>query len=218
MKVINIIVVIDLNRRDISTDFTHKSTIMPSKAATSFVNFFISLDGYGEPVSVSYKGSSTYQTHLGALFTVAMRGFMLVFTVMGTLELLDFQNPTVSQYTVYDDRIDSPEVNLGEALGDLFFGFVDNKSNSFVLDRKVATIKMQAVRIDWSKGPSALSDLDVVEELDQVSVSQATYPFLYESGGAVTKFNTDGLFAIKTPNAVTLKNDYMAEESLFLRF
>lgn len=67
-----------------------------SKAAKSFLNYFVSLDNYGEPVSVSYKGRSTYQTHLGALLTVAMRGFMMLFTAMGVLELFQFKNPAVS--------------------------------------------------------------------------------------------------------------------------
>ena len=81
----------------------------------AFLDWFVSLDGYGEPVSVSYKGDSAYKTPVGALLTLAMRGFMLFFTTLGVLELLGYQNPQINQFRVFNKRSDGSELNLGEA-------------------------------------------------------------------------------------------------------
>ena len=59
----------------------------------SFLKWFTSFDAYGEPVSVSYKGDTTYKTQIGAFLTFSMRSFMLIFTLMGVFELLDYKNP-----------------------------------------------------------------------------------------------------------------------------
>ena len=58
-----------------------------------FLKWLTSFDAYGEPVSVSYKGDTTYKTPVGALLTFSMRSFILIFTLMGALELFDYKNP-----------------------------------------------------------------------------------------------------------------------------
>ena len=59
----------------------------------SFLKCFTSFDAYGEPVSVSYKGDTTYKTQVGAFLTFSMRSFILIFALMGALELFDYKNP-----------------------------------------------------------------------------------------------------------------------------
>ena len=59
----------------------------------SFLHWFKALDAYGEPISVTYKGETTYKTWVGALLTLSMRSFMLVFALFGVLELLNYKNP-----------------------------------------------------------------------------------------------------------------------------
>ena len=59
----------------------------------SFQNWFKSFDGYGEPITVTYKGETTYKTLGGALLTIAMRSFMLLFTVFGVLGLFSYDRP-----------------------------------------------------------------------------------------------------------------------------
>ena len=46
----------------------------------SFREMFVSLDTFGTPVSLNYKGESSYKTILGALITIALKIFMLVYT------------------------------------------------------------------------------------------------------------------------------------------
>ena len=90
-----------------------------------FVNYFVSYDAYGEPVQLSYRGDSTYKTPLGACLTLAMQGFMLIFIVTGVIALVNYEGPQITQYTIYDNRTDGREINLGEASGDLLIGFYD---------------------------------------------------------------------------------------------
>ena len=59
----------------------------------SFLNWFSTLDAYGEPISVSYKGDTTYKTPVGAILTLSMRSFMIFFTLTGVFELLNYKNP-----------------------------------------------------------------------------------------------------------------------------
>ena len=58
-----------------------------------FLKWLTSFDAYGEPVSVSYKGDTTYKTQVGAFLTFSMRSFILIFALMGALELFDYKNP-----------------------------------------------------------------------------------------------------------------------------
>jgi len=82
-------------------------------------------------VQVSYKGDSTYKTFLGASMTLAMQVFMLFFIVTGTINLMDYKNPQITQYQIYDSRSDGREVNLGKSHGDLFFGFFNEITRSY---------------------------------------------------------------------------------------
>ena len=47
-------------------------------SGSKFVRFFVGLDTFGRPLSVNYKGSDTYQTKLGAVFTVVSYALMAV--------------------------------------------------------------------------------------------------------------------------------------------
>ena len=58
----------------------------------SFQNYFKSYDGYGEPIQVSYKGSPTYQTGIGAILTLSLQAFMLAYLVTESLALLNFKS------------------------------------------------------------------------------------------------------------------------------
>ena len=38
----------------------------------NFIQYLVSFDAFGEPITLNYKGSSTYKTGVGAFFTVVM--------------------------------------------------------------------------------------------------------------------------------------------------
>ena len=114
-------------------------------------DWLLSLDAFGEPVSVNYNGSTTYKTHIGSLLTLGMRGFMLIFTLTGVLALLDYKNPQINQYRIYDERVDGREVNMGQAQGFLMFGLFNTLTNSFfVNDPKIVEMKAFEISIDWN--------------------------------------------------------------------
>ena len=56
----------------------------------SFSKYLKSYDGYGEPVQVSYKGSPTYQTGIGAILTLGLQAFMLAYLITESLALINF--------------------------------------------------------------------------------------------------------------------------------
>ena len=84
-------------------------------------NHIVSLDSFGEPISVNYKGDTSYKTCLGALATIALKTFLLIFASVKLLELAEYKNPEISQYVTYEPRIDGEEVNFGEGFGSLVF-------------------------------------------------------------------------------------------------
>ena len=55
--------------------------------------FVTSLDAFGEPISINYKGDSTYKTCLGALFTIGLKLFVLVFALTQLVALFQFRDP-----------------------------------------------------------------------------------------------------------------------------
>ena len=172
-----------------------------------FVNWFKAFDGYGEPVSVTYKGDTTYKTPGGALLTLAMRSFMLLFSVFGIFELFSYKNPQVNQFRIYDERTDGTELNYGDSQANLIFGFFNPATNIFeVPEPSIASIKFQVVQIDWA-GQNPF-DLTVVKDLELVSILPETHPDIFAHENALNNYNTTGLYGIKNPAEVSLINTY----------
>ena len=53
-----------------------------------FTNFLVSLDAFGEPVTLNYKGSSTFKTGVGAFFTIGLKAFILSFGLLSLIGVL----------------------------------------------------------------------------------------------------------------------------------
>ena len=45
----------------------------------SLKSWLISFDSFGEPVSLNYKGDTTYKTAVGALLSISIKAFLLFF-------------------------------------------------------------------------------------------------------------------------------------------
>ena len=41
-----------------------------------FFKYLISLDAFGEPVTLNYRGESSFKTGVGAFFTIVLRAFI----------------------------------------------------------------------------------------------------------------------------------------------
>ena len=70
-----------------------------------FVN---SVDIYGEPVQLNYRGQSTYKTKIGSLATLATVGLMLAFTYSKAVQLITRSNPSITQTKATLDLINDP--------------------------------------------------------------------------------------------------------------
>ena len=60
-------------------------------------NFFVSFDAFGEPISVNYKGETSHKTAVGALFTMAIKSFLLIFALQQILTLLNYDDAAITQ-------------------------------------------------------------------------------------------------------------------------
>ena len=67
--------------------------------------FLKSQDAFGEAVTLNYDGESTYKTGLGALMTIAINTFLLVFAATQTLALFGFKDPVISQVSIVNEYI-----------------------------------------------------------------------------------------------------------------
>ena len=63
----------------------------------NFFSYLKSYDAFGEPIGLNYDGESTYKTLLGALVTIAIKAFLLIFATTQTIALFQYQDPTISQ-------------------------------------------------------------------------------------------------------------------------
>ena len=45
----------------------------------NLVQYLVSFDAFGEPITLNYKGSSTYKTGVGAFFTIGLRLFIIMY-------------------------------------------------------------------------------------------------------------------------------------------
>ena len=54
----------------------------------SLTKYLTSLDAFGEPVTLNYRGESSFKTGIGAFFTIILRAFILsygLFMLIGVL-------------------------------------------------------------------------------------------------------------------------------------
>ena len=82
---------------------------------------FTSLDGFGEPITVNYKGKSTYQTVPGAILSLI--SFMIVISY-GAVQLADMvgmNNPSINVFDNNMDADDMREFKFDENRMEMFF-------------------------------------------------------------------------------------------------
>ena len=88
----------------------------------SFGKFLKRQDTFGQPVTLNYRGMDQYKTCWGALLTLLHKSFIFVVAVISILDLLDYRDPNVTQYNIYDKRSDGTEINFGENNGKFLLG------------------------------------------------------------------------------------------------
>ena len=58
-----------------------------------FKNFVKSFDAFGEPVTLNYNGDSVYRTMIGALFSILIKSFLLIYSVQQLIQLINYDEP-----------------------------------------------------------------------------------------------------------------------------
>ena len=64
---------------------------------SSFTNFLLNRDVFGQPISVMYKGNDTYRTKMGVLWTFFITVLVIVNTVSLVEGFMDGSRQTESQ-------------------------------------------------------------------------------------------------------------------------
>lgn len=62
----------------------------------SVKEFVTSFDVFGEPITINYKGDATFKTCLGAVATIGLKVFVLVFAATQLLALTQFKDPEIT--------------------------------------------------------------------------------------------------------------------------
>jgi len=64
---------------------------------SSIIRFLVSFDGFGKAVGVNYKGEGTYKTGLGAFVTIGLRSFIMTYTLLALVDLMQYKDPQITQ-------------------------------------------------------------------------------------------------------------------------
>ena len=62
----------------------------------NFKNFVKSFDSFGEPVALNYNGDSVFRTMIGALFSILIKVFLLIYSVQQIIQLINYEDPQVT--------------------------------------------------------------------------------------------------------------------------
>ena len=59
------------------------------------INFLTSFDVFGEPVSLNYKGDTSFKTFIGAIFSIIIKSFLMIYAGQQLLILFSYGDPTI---------------------------------------------------------------------------------------------------------------------------
>ena len=62
----------------------------------SFKNFVRSFDSFGEKVTLNYNGDAAFRTMIGALFSILIKVFLLIYSVQQIIQLINYEDPQVT--------------------------------------------------------------------------------------------------------------------------
>ena len=86
---------------------------------------------------------------LGTILTFVRNFLVTLFAAQGFVSLITYDNPQITQYTIYESRNDGKELNLGENHGEFLFGFFNYLEGGFVaVDPTICTFKLQNASLD----------------------------------------------------------------------
>ena len=140
-----------------------------------------STDTFGQPVTMLYKGESSYHTPLGAFFTLIIRSIMLIYSIQKLTGLVNYEDPKILKYHVRHTRTTGDEINLGEAKARLAFAFYDDQKRTTVkVDPRFASISVSIAK--WQL-PEQFNIIET--EVEMVKISQERFPEFFAGSMAL---------------------------------
>ena len=104
------------------------------------INFLTSFDVFGEPISLNYKGDTSFKTIIGAIFSIMIKVFLMIYAGQQLLKLISYEEPKIQivsqlefitfnnvQFTKPTPRPVDEEVNLGKNFGHIAFALFNDK-------------------------------------------------------------------------------------------
>ena len=95
--------------------------------------------------------------------------FILIVSIVGTVELFSFKDPSITQYRIFDWRNDGTELNLGENHASFFFALQDKNIKMIKIDPRYVSFKLQHMRLFTS-----VENGELLSELTDLSVDEYT--------------------------------------------
>ena len=76
----------------------------------SFSNLLKSIDSFGHPIHVNYKGEKTFKSQIGGLLSLLSLAMTLVLVVKAVNEMVVMEEPTLKQFSKPLQMVDRKEL------------------------------------------------------------------------------------------------------------
>lgn len=88
-----------------------------------------SIDMFGTPVSIKYKGEETYKTFCGGAVTAVIILFIGILFLVGFSSTVAGEDPTYSTHSVLKSRNRSDALSMTDSAGQLYIGLMERTEN-----------------------------------------------------------------------------------------
>ena len=109
---------------------------------------FKSIDIYGHPIGVHYKGNSTYQTKLGSLVTLFTFVFVTIYAAILVIELRTGESQEVSSRSIKLDLSKSERKPLDELEFMLGYILVDEQNLPTTIPSNIGAVSIAWFALD----------------------------------------------------------------------
>ena len=93
----------------------------------SVINRVRGCDQFGAPISLNFDGKTSYNTLGGGIASLCLRALILSYLAMQLLAVFNYDDPTISSFTIIEDRTQMKEPMSFEDYNVSFiFNFVSN--------------------------------------------------------------------------------------------
>ena len=126
-----------------------------------FGKFLKEQDAFGHPVTINFSGEDNFKTAWGALLTLMQKGFILVVTILGVIDLFNYRDPNITQYSIFDKRTDGAEINFGQNYGGFIFTIQGLQETNAPIDPEMGYFSLKL--IEKVAGETKVTQLSIDE-------------------------------------------------------